>query len=93
MILSYSYIDKLYLRRLTRYRDLIYLGCWQNFNTLNSKVKDGLKMAKFLDENGLDKVFSIIKTNILAKITEVQSVETLPENPDPNVLYLIREDV
>ena len=50
-------------------------------------------MAKFLDGNGLDKVCSIINTNILAKITEVQSVETLPENPDPNVLYLIREDV
>ena len=30
--------------------------------------------------------FSIIK-----KITEVQSVEVLPENPDPNVLYLIKE--
>lgn len=28
---------------------------------------------------------------VLAKITEVQSVDELPENPDPNVLYLIRE--
>lgn len=28
---------------------------------------------------------------VLAKITEVQSVDVLPENPDPNVLYLIRE--
>ena len=28
-------------------------------------------VPKFLDENGLDKVFSIIKTNVLAKITEV----------------------
>ena len=28
----------------------------------------------------------------LAKITEVQSVDALPENPDPNVLYLIREE-
>lgn len=27
---------------------------------------------------------------VLAKITEVQSVDALPENPDPNVLYLIR---
>lgn len=30
---------------------------------------------------------------MLAKITEVQSVDALPENPDPNVLYLIREEV
>ncbi len=29
---------------------------------------------------------------VLAKITEVQSVDALPENPDPNVLYLIREE-
>lgn len=29
---------------------------------------------------------------MLAKITEVQSVDALPENPDPNVLYLIREE-
>ena len=28
----------------------------------------------------------------LAKITEVQSVDALPENPDPKVLYLIREE-
>ena len=28
----------------------------------------------------------------LDKITEVQSVDALPENPDPNVLYLIREE-
>ena len=28
----------------------------------------------------------------LAKITEVTSVYSLPENPDPNVLYLIREE-
>lgn len=28
----------------------------------------------------------------LAKITEVKSVDALPENPDPNVLYLIREE-
>ena len=28
----------------------------------------------------------------LAQITEVQSVDALPENPDPNVLYLIREE-
>ena len=28
----------------------------------------------------------------LAKITEVQGVDALPENPDPNVLYLIREE-
>ena len=28
----------------------------------------------------------------LEKITEVQSVDALPENPDPNVLYLIREE-
>ena len=29
---------------------------------------------------------------MLDKITEVQSVDALPENPDPNVLYLIREE-
>lgn len=29
---------------------------------------------------------------MLAKITEVRSVDALPENPDPNVLYLIREE-
>lgn len=29
---------------------------------------------------------------MLAKITEVKSVDALPENPDPNVLYLIREE-
>ena len=29
---------------------------------------------------------------MLAKITEVQSVDALPENPDPNVMYLIREE-
>lgn len=29
---------------------------------------------------------------MLAKITEVQSVNALPANPDPNVLYLIREE-
>lgn len=29
---------------------------------------------------------------MLAKITEVQSVDVLPANPDPNVLYLIREE-
>ncbi len=29
---------------------------------------------------------------MLAKITEVQSVDALPANPDPNVLYLIREE-
>lgn len=29
---------------------------------------------------------------MLAKITEVKSVDVLPENPDPNVLYLIREE-
>ena len=29
---------------------------------------------------------------VLAKITEVQSVDALPENPDPTVLYLIREE-
>ena len=28
----------------------------------------------------------------LDKITEVQSVDALPENPDPKVLYLIREE-
>ena len=28
---------------------------------------------------------------ILAKITEVQSVDELPANPDPHILYLIRE--
>lgn len=28
----------------------------------------------------------------LEKITEVKSVDALPENPDPNVLYLIREE-
>ena len=28
----------------------------------------------------------------LAKITEVKSVDALPENPDPNVMYLIREE-
>ena len=28
----------------------------------------------------------------LSKITEVKSVDALPENPDPNVLYLIREE-
>ena len=28
----------------------------------------------------------------LAKITEVQSVDALPETPDPTVLYLIREE-
>lgn len=28
----------------------------------------------------------------LNKITEIQSVDALPENPDPNVLYLIREE-
>ena len=31
-------------------------------------------------------------TDKLVKITEVQSVDALPENPDPNVLYLIREE-
>lgn len=30
--------------------------------------------------------------DMLAKITEVQSVDALPENPDPTVLYLIREE-
>lgn len=29
---------------------------------------------------------------VLAKITEVQSVDALPENPNPRVLYLIREE-
>lgn len=29
---------------------------------------------------------------MLAKITEVKSVDALPDNPDPNVLYLIREE-
>lgn len=29
---------------------------------------------------------------MLAKITEVQSVDALPENPVLNVLYLIREE-
>nr|DAL03937.1 MAG TPA: hypothetical protein [Caudoviricetes sp.] len=29
---------------------------------------------------------------VLAKITEVQSVDALPENPDPSVLYLIRKE-
>ena len=29
---------------------------------------------------------------MLAKITEVESVDALPENPNPNVLYLIREE-
>lgn len=29
---------------------------------------------------------------VLAKITEVQSVDALPENPDPSVLYLIHEE-
>ena len=29
---------------------------------------------------------------VLAKITEVQSVDALPEDPDPSVLYLIREE-
>ena len=29
---------------------------------------------------------------MLAKITEVKSVDALPANPDPNVLYLIREE-
>lgn len=29
---------------------------------------------------------------VLAKITEVQSMDALPANPDPNVLYLIREE-
>lgn len=29
---------------------------------------------------------------VLAKITEVQSVDALPEIPDPSVLYLIREE-
>lgn len=29
---------------------------------------------------------------MLAKITEVQSVKKLPENPDPKVMYLIREE-
>ena len=29
----------------------------------------------------------------LAKITEVKSVDALPETPDPNVLYMIREEV
>lgn len=29
---------------------------------------------------------------MLAKITEVQSVDALPANPDPKVLYLIREE-
>lgn len=28
----------------------------------------------------------------LSKITEVQSVDALPADPDPNVLYLIREE-
>lgn len=30
--------------------------------------------------------------NLSDKITEVKSVTSLPENPDPNVLYLIREE-
>lgn len=29
---------------------------------------------------------------MLAKITEVQGVDVLPENPTPHVLYLIREE-
>lgn len=29
---------------------------------------------------------------MLAKITEVQSVDALPETPTPNVMYLIREE-
>lgn len=29
---------------------------------------------------------------MLAKITEVQSVDALPANPAPNVMYLIREE-
>lgn len=29
---------------------------------------------------------------MLDKITEVQSVDALPENPDPSILYLIREE-
>lgn len=29
---------------------------------------------------------------MLSKITEVQSVNALPANPDPNVLYLIRKE-
>lgn len=29
---------------------------------------------------------------MLGKITEVQSVDALPENPDPSILYLIREE-
>lgn len=29
---------------------------------------------------------------MLDKITEVQSVDALPEDPDPKVLYLIREE-
>lgn len=29
---------------------------------------------------------------MLAKITEVQSVDVLPANPAPNVMYLIREE-
>lgn len=29
---------------------------------------------------------------MLGKITEVQSVDALPENPTPNVMYLIREE-
>ena len=30
-------------------------------------------------------------TNVLSKLVDIQSVDELPENPDPNTLYLIRE--
>lgn len=42
--------------------------------------------------NNLQQELSLRINTISSKVTEVKSVTALPENPDPNVLYLIREE-
>ena len=43
--------------------------------------------------NTTDKSTLVAAINELAgKITVIKSVDKLPDNPDPNVLYLIREE-
>ena len=43
--------------------------------------------------NTADKSTLVAAINELAgKITVIKSVDKLPDNPDPNVLYLIREE-
>lgn len=43
--------------------------------------------------NTTDKSTLVAAINELArKITEIKSVDKLPDNPNPNVLYLIREE-